>query len=488
MIPTPRVDWLALSPSLALLGASGVALLGSVLGPVWLRRPFTAFVTFAGFVTASVFAAVVFDRSAEGRTLIAESFTRDRLGALAAIIVAGAGALTVLVSWGENRRDHAGEYYALLAAAGAGMAFFVTAGNLMTLFLGLEWFSIALYILCALDTHRETSLEAGLKYLIVGGFGSAILLFGSALVYGATGELGFSEIAAVGDADNVLLLAGLAMLIAGLGFKASAAPFHMWTPDVYEGAPTSVTAFMAAATKVAALVLTLRILVVAFPEQAHLWTIAIAVLACVSLAVGNLAALVQRNVKRLLAYSSVSHAGFMLIAVAANSELGGRALLYYLIPYGATSIGAFAVVAARERELRVPVTLDNLGGLGWERPFLGAAMWVFMLGAMGMPLTGGLLGKFYVFSAAYEAGLWWLIVAGVIATAISLYYYLGVIRALYLRPGAELRPVVVAGGSPPRDPLLQSAVLLSLVVTVGSFFFVQPLIDLARDAAASLPF
>ena len=159
------------------------------------------------------------------------------------------------------------------------------------------------------------------------------------------------------------------MLIAGLGFKASAAPFHMWTPDVYEGAPTSVTAFMAAATKVAALVLTLRILVVGFPEQEHLWTIAIAVLACVSLAVGNLAALVQRNVKRLLAYSSVSHAGFMLIAIAANSELGGTALLYYLIPYGAMSIGAFAVVAARERELGVPVTLDNLGRAG-----LGAAV------------------------------------------------------------------------------------------------------------------
>jgi NADH-quinone oxidoreductase subunit N len=487
VITTPKVDWLALSPTLALLGAAGVALLGSVLVPWWGRRGFTAFTAFAGFVTAGVFAAIVFDRTADGRSLIAESFTRDRLGALAAIVVAGAGALTVLVSWGENRRDHVGEYYALLAAAGAGMAFFVTAGNLMTLFLGLEWFSIALYVLCALDTHRETSLEAGLKYLIVGGFGSAVLLFGSALVYGATGELGFSQIAAAGDEENVLLLAGLAMLIAGLGFKASAAPFHMWTPDVYEGAPTSVTGFMAAATKVAALVLTLRILVVAFPEQQHLWTIAIAVLACASLAVGNLAALVQRNVKRLLAYSSVSHAGFMLIAVAANSELGGRALLYYLIPYGAMSIGAFAVVAARERELAAPVTLDNLGGMGWERPFLGAAMWVFMLGAMGMPLTGGLLGKFYVFSAAYEAGLWWLIVAGVIATAISLYYYLGVIRALYMRPAAELKPAL-AGGSPPRDPLLQGAVFVSLVVTVGSFFFVQPLIDLARDAASSLPF
>jgi NADH-quinone oxidoreductase subunit N len=277
------------------------------------------------------------------------------------------------------------------------------------------------------------------------------------------------------------------MILAGLAFKASAAPFHMWTPDVYEGAPTSITGFMAAATKVAALVVTLRVLVVAFPEQEHLWTVAIAVLAIVSLAVGNLAALVQRNVKRLLAYSSVSHAGFMLIAIAANNELGGRALLYYLIPYGAMSIGSFAVVAARERELGKPVTLDDLGGMGWERPVLGASMWVFMLGFMGMPLTGGLLGKLYVFSAAYEAGWWWLIVAGVIATAISLYYYLGVVRALYMRPGAALRPVV-AGGSPPRDPLLGGAVLLSVGVTVGSFFFVQPLIDLAKDAAASLPF
>jgi NADH-quinone oxidoreductase subunit N len=486
VIPTPKVDWLALAPALALLGASGVALLGAVLVPRWLRRPFGAFIAFAGFVTAGVFAGILFDRSAEGEALIAESFTRDRLGAFAAVLVAGAGALTVLVSWGERRRDHAGEYYALLAAAGAGMAFFVTAGNLMTLFLGLEWFSISLYILCALDTHRETSLEAGLKYLIVGSFGSAILLFGSALVYGATGELGFSQIAAADASDDYLLLAGLAMLIAGLAFKASAAPFHMWTPDVYEGAPTSITAFMSAATKVAALVLTLRILTVGFPEQEHLWTVAIAVIAVISLAVGNLAALVQRNVKRLLAYSSISHAGFMLIAIAANNELGGRALLYYLIPYGAMSIGAFAVVAARERELAKPVTLDDLAGMGWERPFLGASMWVFMLGFMGMPLTGGLIGKLYVFSAAYDAGWWWLIVAGVIATAISLYYYLGVIRALYMRPGAELRPAI-AGGSPPLDPLLQTGVFLSVVVTVGSFFFVEPLIDLARDAASSLP-
>jgi NADH-quinone oxidoreductase subunit N len=243
---------------------------------------------------------------------------------------------------------------------------------------------------------------------------------------------------------------------------------------------------MAAATKVVALALTLRVLVTAFPEFDELWTIALAVLACISLAVGNLAALVQRRVKRMLAYSSVSHAGFMLIAIATNNELGGRALLYYLIPYSAMSLGAFAVLAARERELGQTVTLDNLAGFGWERPLLGVAMWVFMLGFAGLPLTGGFVGKFYVFAAAWDRGWIWLIIVGVAATAVSLYYYLAVIRAMYMRPEAELR-LAPAGGSPPREVLLSSSVVACLVVTVASFFAVQPLIDLAKNAAAALP-
>ena len=371
------------------------------------------------------------------------------------------------------------------------MAFLVTANNLMTIFLGLEWFSIALYVLCALDVEFEGSLEAGLKYLIIGGFGSAFLLFGSALVYGATGELALPAIAqATADkalSDDAVLLAGLAMILAGLGFKASAAPFHMWTPDVYEGAPTPVTGFMSAATKTAALVLAMRMLVTAFPAESELWTIAVAVLIVCSLAVGNLAALVQRDVKRMLAYSSISHAGFLLMGIAADSSLGGKAMLYYLIPYSAMSIGAFAVVAAREKELGGPVTIDSLAGLGWERPLLGGAMWAFMLGFAGLPLTGGFVGKFYVLSAVYERGWTWLVIIGVIATAVSLYYYLGVVRAIYMRtPGeAALAP---SGGSPPREIALSVAVTACLVVTVGSFFAVEPLIDLATNAAASLPF
>jgi len=203
--------------------------------------------------------------------------------------------------------------------------------------------------------------------------------------------------------------------------------------------------------------------------------------------VGNLAALVQKGVKRMLAYSSISHAGFMLIAVASNSSLGGRALLYYLVPYTAMSLGSFGVVAARERELGVPVTFENMAGFGWERPLLGISMWTFMLGFAGFPLTGGFIGKFYVFAAAYRNGWTWLVIVGVLATLVSLYYYLGLVRAMFMRRSEDLQLAPI-GGSPPREALLQTGVLVCLVVTVGSFFVVQPLVDVAKHAAASLPF
>jgi NADH-quinone oxidoreductase subunit N len=487
VIDTPSVDWLALSPTLALLGASGVALMLVVIVPSWLRKPLAAVAAFAGFVIAAVFAGVLFDNTPTATPLLEESMIRDRFGAVAQLILAITGAVVVFASWSERRRDSSGEYYALLSAAGAGMLFFVQAENLMTLFLGLEWFSLCLYILVALDTDRATSLEAGLKYVIVGGFGSAVLLFGSAFVFGATGELGFSRIAAAEAGNDAFLVAGLAMILAGLAFKVSAAPFHMWTPDVYQGAPTSVTAFMSAATKTAALVVTYRLLTTAFPDESELWTIAVAVLACVSLAWGNLAALAQSDVKRLLAYSSISHAGFMLIAVAAGSERGLEALLYYLVPYSAMSLGAFAIVAARERETGQTVRLEGLAGLGWERPYYGVALWIFMLGMAGFPLTGGFFGKLFVFSAAYDAGDWWLVLIGVAATALSLAYYLNVVRWLYMRSGTELR-LAPAGGSPPREIALGLAVAAAVTVTVGSFFFAQPILELTSEAAQALPF
>jgi NADH-quinone oxidoreductase subunit N len=484
MIRTPHVDWFAIVPVLVLLGGSFVALLCAVLVPDAWRRAASSLVAAASATGALVTSIWLYVDSANGHLVIADAFYRDRWTALSQILIAAIALVTVLVG-AEHVREHESEFNALLLASAAGMLFFVGAANLMVMFLSLEWFSIALYVMCAIDYDLEGSLEAGLKYLVVGSFGSAALLFGSALVYGATNHIGFAQIAAAASPHDHLLVLGLAMITAGLAFKSSSAPFHMWTPDVYQGAPTTVTAFMSSATKVAAFALTFRVLRTAFPQEEHLWSWAFAAIAVASLIVGNLAALVQKDVKRMLAYSSISHAGFILIGLSTGSPLGGRALMYYLIPYSAMAFGSFAVVAARERELGTAVTLDNLAGFGWERPFLGVAMWFFMFGFAGLPLGGGFVGKFYVLSAAYDHGWTWLVIVGVVATIVSLYYYLGVVRAIYMRPAAEL---AVAGGSPPREALLHVAVGAALVVSVGSLVAVSPLVTLARHAASALPF
>ena len=499
MINTPSIDWFGLSPVLTLIGASFVALLCAVLVPRAARRVVTASISVAGFVAGIVLAVWLYVDSADGHTIAADAYYRDRWTSLGQIIIFAVGLATTLLAaehmpgWGRDadpsrRDDHVAEFFALLLASAAGMAFFVGAANLIVLFLSLEWFSITLYVLCAIDYDLEGSLEAGLKYLVIGSFGAAALLFGSALVYGATGQVSFSGIATAissqGLTGDTFVVVGIALMIVGLGFKMSAAPFHMWTPDVYEGAPTTVTAWMSSATKVAALLLTFRVMTTAFPDNQHLWGWAFAIIATISLVIGNFAALVQQNVKRILAYSAIAQAGFMLIGLSTGSALGARAVMFYLIPYSAAAFGSFAIVAARERELGVPVTLDNLAGFGWERPFLGVAMWFFVFGFAGLPLTGGFVGKFYVFAAAYDHGWAWLVIVGVLATLVSLYYYLAIVRAMYMRPSAEL---AIAGGSPPRERLLHLAVGAALVVAVGSLFAVQPLIDLAEHAASSLP-
>jgi NADH-quinone oxidoreductase subunit N len=503
VIDTPPIDWFGLSPVLALTGTAFAALLCAVLVPRAARRLAAASISAVGFVAGIVLSIWLYVDSANGHTIVAGAFYRDRWTALGQVILCGLGLVTTLLAvehvpgWRsyadlDRRDDHIAEFFALLLASGAGMAFFVGAANLMVLFLALEWFSIALYVMCAIDYRVEGSLEAGLKYLIVGSFGAGALLFGSALVYGATGKISFDGIAAAigsqGLTGDAFVVTGIALMIAGLGFKMSAAPFHMWTPDVYEGAPTTVTAWMGSATKVAALLLTFRVMTTAFPQNQHLWGWAFAIVATISLAIANFAALVQKSVKRILAYSAIAQAGFMLIGLSAGSALGGRALMYYLIPYSAAAFGSFAIVAARERELGVAVTLDNLAGFGWERPFLGVAMWFFVFGFAGLPLGGGFVGKFYVFAAAYQHGWVWLVIVGVLATLVSLYYYLAIVRAMYMRPSEELglRPAVT-GGAPAKETLLHLAVGAALVVSVGSLFAVQPLIDLARHAAGALP-
>jgi NADH-quinone oxidoreductase subunit N len=503
VIATPHIDWFAISTILVLLGASFIALLCAVLVPRRVRRVTAASVAAAGFAGGLVTSVWLYVDTPTGSRVISDGFYRDRWTALAQILLCGIGFVTALIAVEHipgrrrgadptRRDDHVAEFFALLLACSAGMAFFVGSANLMVMFLSLEWFSLALYVMCAIDYDLEGSLEAGLKYLIVGSFGSATLLFGSALAYGATNRIGFVEIGEqvqlLGISHDVLLVLALALIIAGLAFKMSAAPFHMWTPDVYEGAPTPVTAFMSAATKVAVFVLAVRVLNGAFGAETHLWRWAIAGIAVASLAVGNLAALGQRNVKRMLAYSSVAQAGFILIGLSTASPLGARALMYYLIAYSAAAFGSFAVIAARERELGEPVTLDNLAGFGWERPFLGLAMWLFVFSFAGLPVGGGFVAKFYVFSASYDVGWTWLVIVGVVATLVSLYYYLAIVRAMYMRPSEELQvgPLAVAGGSPAREPLLHAAVGIALVVSVGTLFAVPPVMDIVTHAVNSL--
>jgi NADH-quinone oxidoreductase subunit N len=488
VIKTPAIDWLTLAPALALVAATIASLMSAVLVPERWRKNVSWFFCLAGYAGAFAAAAILYDRSPHARSVIANALFRDRYGALAAMIVTGVGLLTTLVYYGEHSKgDRVGERFALLASAGGGMILFAQAANLLTLFLGLEWLSISLYVLVALERERPEAIEAGFKYLIVGGFSSAILVFGSAFVYGATGTLELTQIADKAPSGDLLLLTGLAMIIVGFAFKASVAPFHTWTPDVYQGAATPVSGFMAGATKAVALVVALRVLTVSFPNQEHLWTSAAAVLAVASLLVGNLGALVQRDLKRMLAYSSISHAGFLLLAVTAASSLGTRALLFYLIPYGAASVGVFALAALHERELGEPASLDNLAGFGWRRPLSGIALWIFMLSFAGFPLTGGFVGKVYVFAAAYQSGWTWLLIVGAAATLVSLGYYLAVVRAIYMHPAGE-KEAPEQGDLPLLDRMLSVAVCAAVVVTVGSFFATQPLIDLAKNAASQLLF
>ncbi len=489
----PDIDWAALSPILALLGGSAVVLLVGLVLPGGWKRPFALTVSAACFIGAAGAAIALFAIDDSGTSgVVADALHRDRLAEFGQILVALVGFLAVLASYRERERtERVAEYYALLLAAVAGMSFFIASNNLITLFVGLEWFSICLYILVAIGVERMTSLEASLKYLIVGSFGSAILLFGSALVYGGTESIyflsdSFDTIAAgASDGIRLFVVTGLAMLLVGFAFKISAAPFHMWTPDVYEGAPTPVTGFMAAATKISTAIVLLYVLVTAFSQDEQFWTITLAVIIVISLAWGNLAAIAQTNVKRLLAYSSISHAGFILMPIAAGNALGGSALLVYLIPYGAMTIGAFAIVSARERELGHQVTFQDLNGFGWERPVLAGTMALYMFGFIGLPPAGLFWGKFYVFAAVIERGWEWLAILGVIFTVVSIYYYLGLIRVMYMSKRLSLAP---AGGSPPRDSFLTATVLTTAVITLGSFFAIEPLLELADDAVAFLEF
>jgi NADH-quinone oxidoreductase subunit N len=384
------------------------------------------------------------------------------------------------------------------------MIVLVAAQNLVTVFLGLELLSIPLYVLCATEMRRASSLESGLKYLVVGSLGSATFLYGLAFLYGATGTTDFGAIATAlakgGDlVTDPLLLTGIGLTIVGLAFKASVAPFHQWTPDVYEGAPTPITAFMAVATKAAAFGVMLRLFDVALIDASVDWAPALATLAALTIIVGNVGALGQSSLKRMLAYSSVAQAGYMLAGVVVASRIGLQATVFYLCVYLVMNLAAFAVIVARERETPLGDDLASLNGLGTSRPLLAWPMTIAMLALAGFPATAGFIGKFYLIDAAVGEGYTWLAVFIVVGSMISLGYYLRVIAAIWMTPGELPAPVpiagadqpLLAGGSEEATSLRAQGEVVAVAVVFGVLTVVlgivpSPLFNAVRDAGAAL--
>jgi NADH-quinone oxidoreductase subunit N len=507
----PHVDFAGFSPLIALFGGVVLVLLVGLLGSRFARSQVVPALSLIALGAA--LGLTIWQWNAQ-KSILSGALRVDDLALVLNMILITGGACAVLLSWRSRAAHQAahGEFHALLLTSIAGMALLGAAQNTVALFVGLELLSIPLYVLCATELRREHSLESGLKYLIVGSVGSATLLYGLAMIYGATGATDFTAIAAglssATIASDPLMLTGIALCVAGLCFKASVAPFHQWTPDVYEGAPTPVTAFMAVATKVAALGVFLRFFDVALIGAQASWGPAVAVLAAITIVVGNVGALGQSSLKRMLAYSSVAQAGYMLAGVVVATKLGVQATVFYLAVYVAMNMASFAVIVVRERESGLGDTIQAVAGLGRDRPLLAWPMTISMLALAGIPATAGFIGKFYLIDATVQGGYTWLGVAIVIGSMISLGYYLPVIAAIWMReaPSADAPSTsprvgglpALAGGSPELDAELVApatgshhgevvfVAMLAGAATIVLGVIPQPLFDLVHHAGGAL--
>ena len=399
-------------------------------------------------------------------------------------LVVVVGLLVVFSSTDYLRRENqeSGEFYALVLFSIVGQCVMVTANELVMIFIGLEISSIASYILAGYLRDDARNNEAALKYFLLGSFATAFLLYGVAWMYGATGSTNLTEIrrALISGAapPDALIGVAAALIFVGLAFKISAAPFQGWAPDVYQGAPAPVSAFLTVGPKAAAFAVLMRVFLGSLEPIASRWAPAVWVCALATMVVGNFGAIMQSNIKRLLAYSSIAHAGYVLVAVAANSGIGSAAAMFYLAAYAFTNIGAFAVVTYFSRKGEGYVSIDDFAGLAQRQPGIAAMMTIFLLSLIGVPLTGGFFGKFYIFKAALDANLIWLTVLGLLNSAVAAYYYLRILVVMYMRePGASVEKL------PPAGALLQIAVYGSAAGTLLLGIFPSLVLDFANRAA-----
>ena len=402
-------------------------------------------------------------------------------------LIAGIAIVTVLLTlrYNEDRGIMRGEFYPLLLFSASGMMLMAHAVNLLIVFVALELLSIPLYVLCGIARPRVDSEESSMKYFLLGAFASGFLVYGIALIYGASGTLQLGEIArkisSGGITSNLLLFTGVGLVLVGLGFKVAAVPFHMWTPDVYEGAPTTVTAFMATATKAAGFAAVLRVFLFGLAPLLTTWQPIIAGLAALTMIVGNVVALTQTNLKRMLAYSSIAHAGYALVGVAAGNPLGTTGVLFYLASYAFTTLAAFAVMTVMATTVGENQSIDAYAGLIRRRPLLALVMALSMFSLTGVPPTVGFAGKYFLFQAAIASGLVWLAIVGVLTSVISAYFYLRVVVTMFMRePDAEAQPL-----SEP-NTARGIAVALTGIATLIFGILPSPLLGLVTQAVKAI--
>ena len=468
-------DFYYLLPELLLTGGALLVLVVDVLLP---RREEA--VLGMTLLTLSVTGAAVIGFTGVDTTISAGLLAVDGFATFFKVIVIASALLTVLMSPSYLRVEavRAGEYYFLILCATLGMLFMASGLDLITLFIGLETMAISFYILAGYLKPSQRSNEASVKYFLLGAFSLGILLYGMSLFYGATGTThlsGMAEALAGGERTLVVSLA-LVLLVAGMGFKIAAVPFHMWAPDVYEGAPTPVTAYLSVGSKAASFAMLLRIFIEGLPSLVADWQLLFWVLAAVTMTVGNIAAITQSNTKRMLAYSSIAHAGYILIGVVAGTERGVAAAMVYLGVYVFMQFGAFAVVTMLRRQDVVGDELKDLSGLYLRKSFAAVAMLIFMLSLGGIPPTAGFMGKLWLFSAAIESGLVWLAVIFVVNSVISLYYYYRVIVFMWLKDETTGSDLVLS-------PAMTTALVIAVVGSLLFGVYPQVLFDHAQVAA-----
>ncbi len=479
----PEIDLYLIAPEIIITAFGFLVLLVDVFAPKGEKKGYLGVLSLIGVAIAFFYTLPLVG---SGKTGFEGMFTSDGFAIFFKITILIIAFLTVLISMGYASREGIGfgEYYALILFATLGMMLMAAGTHLIVIFLGLETMSISIYILAGMLREDRRSVESAFKYFLLGAFATGFLLYGIAFLYGATGSLYLKDIASYIATkkllDNPMLLMSLAFLTIGFGFKIASVPFHMWTPDVYEGAPTSITAFMATGVKAAGFSALIRVFYTALPGFRPDWTSIMWLIAVVTMTVGNIVAISQNNIKRMLAYSSIAHAGYILVAFVAGNKLGTSGILFYLMAYAFMNLGAFTCVILLGKKGEENILINDYAGVGFKYPLLAASMTIFLLSMAGIPPLGGFMAKFYIFSAAVEAKFYWLAILGVLNSAISVYYYLRVTVLMYFRESE--REITGLQFSP--APVI--ALILALIGTFYMGIFPSNVFTFAQKSIAGL--